>query len=194
MYSSVLQPLVKKGTGLGLSITRSFVELMGGTLSAKSELGRGALFRIELPVEVAEADEILPVQKPHRQVIGLAQNQSQCRVLIMEDDEHNLLLLKTLLTQVGLSVQVARNGKEVVDIFLEWQPHLIFMDMGMPLMNGYEATKRIRKHRTGDKVKIIALTASVFKEQEENIFVADCDDILHKPYYSYEVFDAISQY
>lgn len=183
-----------KGSGLGLSISRSFVELMDGTLTVESELGKGSIFRIELPIEIAEAADISTAKVPYQEVIGLAPEQPQFRILIVEDDEENRLLLESLLTHVGFIVQAAINGKEAIDIFQQWHPHFIWMDMRMPVMDGYEATQKIRALPEGKEVKILALTASAYKEQEEKILAVGCDEIVHKPYQAYEIFDAIARY
>jgi CheY-like chemotaxis protein len=95
---------------------------------------------------------------------------------------------------VGFSVQVARNGKEAIDIFQQWHPHFIWMDMRMPVMDGYEATQKIRALPDGKEVKILALTASAFKEQHKKIITDGCDDVVHKPYKGYEIFDAMAKY
>jgi signal transduction histidine kinase/DNA-binding response OmpR family regulator len=180
-----------KGTGLGLAITRSFVELMDGEISVKSKVDQGSLFRVELPVAVAEKPEASGTTPPRPAMLKLAEGQPRWRIMVVEDNPDNRLLLTSQLTQARFEVREAKNGQEGVTLFEQWRPDLIWMDIRMPVMDGYEATSRIRKLPGGDKVKIVALTASAFKEQHEKILAAGCDDVLHKPYQVQEVFDAM---
>ncbi|MEJ2693854.1 MAG: ATP-binding protein, partial [Candidatus Thiodiazotropha sp.] len=158
-----------KGTGLGLAITRSFVKLMGGEIGIESKLGEGSLFHVELPVALAKATQVKVAVVSHPAVVRLAEDRPEWRILIVEDSLENRLLLRSLLMQVGFTVREAENGKEGVSLFEQWHPHLIWMDIRMPVMDGYEATIRIRELPGGDTVKIVALTASAFKEQREKI-------------------------
>jgi hemerythrin-like metal-binding protein len=182
-----------KGTGLGLSISKSLVELMEGRISVISELDVGSTFKIELPVVMTDASDI-SVTKNYRPVKSLAPNQSPWRLLVVDDNFENRLLLTTLLCNIGFEVREAENGQEAISIFEQWQPHLIWMDMRMPVMDGYEAAAQIRQRAGGDKVKILALTASVFKEQHQCILNAGCDAVLHKPFHLPEIFAALTQY
>ena len=182
-----------KGTGLGLAITKSFVELMGGEISVESEIGKGSLFRVELPVALAKAAEVSGIKLMQPAVLGLEPGQPAWRILVVEDDPENRLLLSSLLVQVGFEIRKAENGKEAIALFEAWQPHFIWMDMRMPVMDGYEATAKIRSLPGGDEVKIVAITASAFKEQRKTILEAGCDDVVHKPFKSHEIFDAIAE-
>ena len=103
-------------------------------------------------------------------------------------------MLSSLLNEVGFEVRVADNGQEAIAIFKEWEPHFIWMDMRMPGMNGYEVTKKIRTLPNGDKIKIVALTASAFKEQNKDILQAGCDQVLHKPFRTQEIFEAMAKH
>jgi CheY-like chemotaxis protein len=186
-------PAGSKGTGLGLAITRSFVGLMGGEIGVESELGKGSLFHVALPVALAEASEASVAVVSHPAVIGLAEDQPEWRILVVEDNPDNRLLLTSQLMQAGFTVREAENGQEGVSLFEQWHPHLIWMDIRMPVMDGYEATVRIRRLSGGDEVKIVALTASAFKEQREKILETGCDDVVHKPYQAHEIFDAMAR-
>ena len=182
-----------KGTGLGLAISKSLVELMGGCIGVTSILGEGSTFKIELPVPVASVDHIAEEEEWHP-VKCIAPGQPSWRLLIVDDNADNRLLLATLLTEVGFQVREAENGQEAINMFEQWQPHLIWMDMRMPVMDGYEATVKIRQLEDGDAVKIIALTASAFKEQHGRIIDAGCDAVLHKPFQAQEIFAVLAKH
>ncbi|MDD5028186.1 MAG: PAS domain S-box protein [Rhodoferax sp.] len=179
-----------EGTGLGLTIARQFAQLLGGGLTAASMVDKGSAFTLRLPVDVAETMVALP---PHRRVVALAQGQAQRRILVVEDKEDNQLLLTQLLQQVGLETRIAANGKEALDAFEAWHPHFIWMDMRMPVMDGYEATRRIRALPGGHEVKIAALTASAFREDRGAILAAGCDDVLSKPLDEEQLFSAMER-
>ena len=156
---------VRKGTGLGLSICKAYVDLMGGTLEVESELGKGSLFRVRLPAEIAEAADVKSPVDDKPRVIGLAPSDKTWRILVADDNRENLLLLKSLLESVGFFVLEAKNGKEAVAAFKKESPDFVWMDMRMPVMDGYEAVRQIRQCSGGDTVPIIAITASAFSEQ-----------------------------
>lgn len=176
-----------KGTGLGLAISKSLIELMSGHISVNSELGVGSTFKIELPVAPANTD-VIAVEQECAVVKAIAPDQPLWRLLIVDDNADNRLLLATILINTGFQVREAENGQEAINAFEQWQPHLIWMDMRMPIMDGYQATANIRQLAGGDKVKIIALTASVFKEQHQHIINSGCNAVLHKPFQMSEIF------
>jgi len=186
-------PASTEGTGLGLAITKSFVELIGGEISVESKPGEGALFRVQLPVALADAAEVGVMEAAKSAVSGLEPGQPQWRVMVVEDNIDNRLLLSSLLQGVGFHIREAENGAEGVALFAQWQPHFIWMDMRMPVMDGYRATAKIRSLPGGDKVKIVALTASAFKDQRKNILDTGCDHVVYKPFKSHEIFDAMEQ-
>ena len=182
-----------KGTGLGLTITRSFVSLMGGEINIDSKLGKGSLFRVELPVILADAAAVSDIEAVKSEVEGLESGQPEWRILVVEDNAENRQLLTSLLYQVGFELREAENGEQAVAQFEQWHPHFIWMDMRMPVMDGYEATRRIRKLPGGDKVKIVAITASVFKEQKDTVMDAGIDAFVRKPFKRQEIFECMAQ-
>ena len=189
--------IAHEGTGLGLPISRRFVELMGGKLSVTSEVGKGSVFKFYIEAPVAkDTDQIRRESK--RRVIGLAPGQPQYHILVVEDKEENRQVLHELLTEVGLTVRDAVNGKEAVELWREWQPDLIWMDMNMPVMNGLEATRTIREEEKAEKNEhntvIIAWTASVFEEDHQKVLKCGCDDFARKPYHESDLFEIMEKY
>jgi CheY-like chemotaxis protein len=127
-----------------------------------------------------------------RKVIGLEQGQDAFRILVVEDNKLSRKLLVTLLTKVGFEVRDASDGQEAVNVWKEWQPHLIWMDLRMPVLDGYEATEKIRSlskdFETLSDTRIIALTASAFEENKARAFASGCDDFVRKPFRESEIF------
>lgn len=187
------QPAGEAGTGLGLTISKQYVELMGGKLGVDSEVGMGSVFHFEIPVTVLPAEE-MPAAPPHGHVIGIEGGQPRHRLLIAEDQPENRLLLNKLLAPLGFDVREATNGKEAVEIFAQWHPHLIWMDIRMPVMTGGEATRRIRLMETGARTKIIALTAHALEDERREILASGCDDFIRKPFRDAEIFDALAKH
>ncbi|MEM9538289.1 MAG: ATP-binding protein [Cyanobacteria bacterium P01_E01_bin.42] len=191
----------QEGTGLGLPISKQFIELMKGEISVRSVLEEGTTFIINLPVQLA-AEEHLPQTIETKRAIALAANQPLYRLLVVEDRPENSKLLSKLLVSVGFEVRIAENGKEGVEVWEEWQPHFIWMDMEMPVMNGYDATRLIRKKEKeiyGDLVEeksipIVAITASAFEEDRDIVIAAGCNDFVRKPFKEAIVFDKMAQY
>ena len=167
-----------EGTGLGLTISRAFVRLMGGELNVASEPGKGSVFAFTLPLPEAETP---PAQAVPGRVVGLESVRPGTRVLVAEDDDDSRELITRLLENEGFAVRTAANGRLAVESFREVHPELVLMDMCMPEMDGYEATRRIRALPGGGEVKILALTASVFREEHDAILAAGCDGIAAKP-------------
>jgi signal transduction histidine kinase/DNA-binding response OmpR family regulator len=190
-----LDTRVSKGTGLGLSITRQFVQLMGGDISLESVPGKGSLFRVDLPLSEAEPSAIRkPKQAAVGEVTGLEPGQPEYRILIVEDQRDNQLLLAQLLESVGFQVKIADNGAQGIQLFQNWHPHFIWMDQRMPVMDGMEATKRIRALPEGKEVKIVAVTASAFSDQRSDILAVGMDDYVRKPFRAAEIYDCLTKH
>ncbi|MGK7918908.1 MAG: 7TM diverse intracellular signaling domain-containing protein [Trichodesmium sp.] len=183
----------QEGTGLGLPISRKFVNLMGGDITVKSQVGIGTTFRFNIEVEIVNETEI-ETKEIQRHVIALQPNQPRYKILIVDDRPTNRLLLIKLLQPLGFELKEATNGKEAIEIWSEWQPHLIWMDMRMPIMDGYEATQYIKSTTKGNATAIIALTASVLEEQKAIILSAGCDDFVRKPFREATIFETMKKH
>ncbi|WP_107668061.1 PAS domain S-box protein [Cyanothece sp. BG0011] len=182
-----------EGTGLGLPISRKFVQLMGGDISVSSILGQGSLFTFTIKATVV-AGHTIPINKPPRRVIGLVAGQPQHRILAVDDRLESRILLVKLLSSMGFNVRQASNGQEALDIWERWQPHLIWMDMRMPIIDGYKATQHIKGTPQGQETVIIALTASAFEEERNLVLSAGCDDFMRKPFREDVLWEKIAQH
>lgn len=205
-----------EGSGLGLAICRHFIQLMDGDIQIYSQERQGTTVQVQLPVMVTQMEAVDQFDMP--MVLKLAPDQPNLRMLVVEDNRDNGQIVIDLMTSVGFEVRAVVNGKEAVACWQAWQPHVILMDWQMPIMNGYEATQAIRSlgalrnaevnieqpqlpssnqsalelsiHRT----VIIALTASVFEDTQQECFDAGCDDFLRKPYQQSVLFEMLARH
>ncbi|MES9961902.1 MAG: YfiR/HmsC family protein [Candidatus Sedimenticola sp. 20ELBAFRAG] len=194
-FEQLASAIEQKGTGLGLAITRQFVELMGGEISAASQPGKGTTFYFSIQVAPGNPEQVQIIDDTEgRRVLGLEPPEQEWRILVAEDQLENQLLLQQLLEQAGFEVRVAEDGEQTVELFQQWHPHFIWMDRRMPRMDGLTATRKIRELPGGKEVKIAALTASVFKEQKDEVMAAGSDDFVRKPYRPDEIFDCMARH
>jgi PAS domain S-box-containing protein len=194
LYSAFVQTesgLRIGGTGLGLAITRQFVELMGGEIRAQSRLNHGTLFRFDVPIETA--DSAVQLRRVGTMPIGI-KGLARPKVLIVDDKVINRKLLHDLLGPLGFRIQECADGRQAVEHFQTFKPDLILMDMAMPIMDGYEASRRIREMPTGIRCTIIAVTASAFEEDRDTILQAGVDEFIRKPFRTDEMLEVIAQF
>ncbi len=173
---------VQEGTGLGLPISRSFARLLGGDLTVTSTLNQGSCFTLVVPAPAVDAEQQKQLTEFYYK---LQPNQQKRRILVVDDIESNRSVQQSFLNELGLTVQLAANGKEAIDQVKVFQPDLIFMDLKMPVMNGMEATRRIKAEHP--EIKIVILTASILENTAVSEAAPEADAILFKPFKEHEL-------
>ncbi|MCA9657775.1 MAG: response regulator, partial [Myxococcales bacterium] len=180
----------QEGTGLGLTISQHFVKMMGGEIRVRSEPGVGSVFTFDVAVDLPRAP-CEPVLDVDSRVVGLAPGQPRWRILIVEDRWQNRDLLRSFLEPLGFEVREAVHGEEAVAIASEWTPHLVWMDIRMPVMDGYEATRRIKALPRGRDIVVVALSANVFEDERARMAAAGCADFVAKPFRAKVIYEAL---
>ena len=182
-----------EGSGLGLAITHQFAELLGGTIEVHSTLGVGTTFTFTIVAHEAAREQPLDAGEG-RPVVGLAPGQAVWRILVADDDAGSRRLLVQMLKPPGFAVEEAGDGQAAITVWERWHPHLIWMDMRMPNLDGWQATQRIKSAPGGADTKIVALAASSFEEERAEILAEGCDDFLRKPYRAATLLEMIEKH
>jgi signal transduction histidine kinase/ActR/RegA family two-component response regulator len=189
------------GTGLGLAIAKRITELLKGTLNLKSEVGKGTTFKMLIPTGldtqskplISDADYYSSEQEiDNEEPVRLDEQVFSGNVLVAEDTKTNQLLIRLLLEKMGLDVTIVEDGNEALEKALSESFDLILMDMQMPNMNGYDATKKLREH--GLITPIVALTANAMRGDEQKCISAGCNDYLAKPIDRTALLKIVSKY
>lgn len=181
------------GTGLGLTISKKLVEMMGGTIRATSQLGQGSCFNFTVPLQIAQNGIPAKTKQTHQlPSLSLAGKKT---VLVAEDNMINMKISKEILRKIGLEIIEAKDGKEAWAKYQLYPVDLIFMDVQMPELDGYEATRLIRKaEEQGKHTPIIAITANAMKGDKEKCLAVGMDDYLAKPFKKEEVWQIVKKY
>ena len=184
---------LQEGIGLGLHISQEFVRMLGGGIDVESKLNKGSTFSFDLRVKVADKETAEPsaLKGP---VIGIEPDQCTYRILIVDDNEENREILSELIYVLSFPLREAVNGKEAIEIFRTWNPDLIFMDLMMPIMDGFEATKRIRAMAEDRGPVIIAVTAGALHKTTKGYAHKGFDDSIFKPFHEDIIFSKISKH
>jgi CheY-like chemotaxis protein len=180
----------KGGTGLGLTISKQYASLMGGDLTADSEPGKGSLFTFSCKLDECREGAVEKAEDVP-QVVGLTADTGPKSVLVVDDKKENRLFLAELLSLVGFATWEAANGKEALAVFDAERPDLVLMDMRMPVMDGYVATRRLKATSAGKHTPVIAVSASVLVEERDEILAAGADEFICKPFRENELFEVI---
>lgn len=193
-FEQLVDMLSQKGTGLGLAITRKFISMMDGSIEVQSCPGKGSLFSFTLKLAPGKEEAMSIQPGTYHRAVALEAGQPEWRILIAEDQEDNLLLLKSILEGAGFKVLSVKDGVATLAAFESWRPHFIWMDWRMPQMDGLETTCRIRQLPGGKEVKIAIITASVFDEHKNELLSAGCDDFVRKPFNPGDILDCLARH
>ena len=166
---------------------------MGGNINIESTLQEGSTVKFDILAGLADALKVNQ-SLPKGQIIGLVENQPEFSILIVEDNWDNRQLLIQILSPIGFRLIEANNGQEAIDLWERYQPNLILMDMRMPVMDGYQATKIIRQKENQKHTPIIALTATAFNENRTLMLKIGCDDFIPKPFREEVLLEKIATY
>lgn len=185
--------ITEGGTGLGLSISKKFASMLHGDIKIKSNQNKGSCFTFSIPL-IEGNHEDSKSKLSLNKISKIKSADKSYSILVVDDKEHNRILLEEMLEIVGFKTMSANNGIEAIEAFKKYNPDLIFMDIAMPQMDGTEATIKIRKTKNGATIPIVFVSASVFSETKKEVFKCGANDFLSKPFKDYEVYQIIKKY
>jgi signal transduction histidine kinase/ActR/RegA family two-component response regulator len=182
----------QKGTGLGLTISRRFVEMMGGSIAVESTPALGSRFVVEIPAEPVKPSDVKSLPPFGANWFVLQPGEPERRVLIVEDDPENAMILEQILSRAGFPLRIAATGAAGLDLFTSWHPDFVWLDVQLPDMSGLEVARAIRDMPRGRHVRIAAMTASAYESERAQALASGMDDFVRKPYRPAEIFDCMS--
>ncbi|MBE7383221.1 MAG: response regulator [Leptolyngbya sp. SIO1E4] len=182
------------GSGLGLAISSRLVKLMGGDIQVRSQLHQGSTFTVTIPVLPITPTVKAEAPDLNQSAIARLPGQPPYRILVVDDVAVNRLMLTKIFSTPGFAIQEANNGQEAIEIWQNWHPDIILMDMRMPVMDGYDATRWIKQQSKSQKTIVIAITASAFEEERQAILNVGCDDFIRKPFRREELVARVVQH
>jgi CheY-like chemotaxis protein len=178
------------GTGLGLALSRELTLIMGGNITVASEVGKGSEFVFQ--VEIMPGTDEAAVNKIAKRIIGIEKGQNKNRILVVDDKEDNLKVAVNFLKLAGFETMEATDGADAISKFEEYCPDLVLMDLRMPVMDGYEATRRIKSTERGRQVPVIAQTSSLFKHDKQ-LEISGFQGYILKPFTEGELYFTIGK-
>ena len=193
-FIQVGKQIGQKGTGLGLTITRRFVQMMGGSIAFESTPGVGSRFVVEVPAELARPSDVRSPPPFGTSWFVLEPGEPERRVLIVEDDPENAMILEQLLSRAGFPLRVAGTGAAGLELFTSWNPDFVWLDVQLPDMSGLEVARAIREMPRGRDVRIAAATASAYESERAQALASGMDDFVRKPYRPAEIFDCMTHH
>jgi PAS domain S-box-containing protein len=179
------------GTGLGLALSRELALLMGGNITVTSEVGKGSVFSFFVDIKEGNIEAVEKVSL--KRVVCIENTEKSHKILVVDDKKENLQVAISLLKLVGFETNEAINGQDAIVKFEEWSPDLILMDLRMPIMDGYEATRQIKLTEKGMNTPIIALTASAFEEDQKKTKLLKMQGYIRKPFRENDLFNTIGK-
>lgn len=182
-----------ESVGIGLALCRNYVQLMGGDMTVRSQVGQGSVFAFDITVSLG-CPRLGTPQQPTHTIAGLVPNQPLYRILVADDHTESRQLLVSLLAPVGFEVDEASNGLEALALWEQWHPHIIFSNIRLPFLDGYDLARRIKATPQGKHTTLVAVTTSAFEEDCATIMAAGYDDYMLKPLHMGDIFEMIARY